>query len=141
MKTIPAAEKKFKDLAIGDAFYLIDISEKKPFIKVSQGQAEEATDVARTTGVKRTIDIDFPDDFTVRTPAKHPIFDGRDRVMVDACCDGSVKLVEVIEARAWPNLVEAPKSVESVLACMQCGRLLHTIQKREDYEPKQQDGK
>jgi hypothetical protein len=130
MKTIPEAQKRFEELAIGDTFYLIDISETRPFTKTSECQGELAISFAVPHGVKRTVDVDFPDTFTVKTPARHEIFDGRNRVMLDHCCDGSVKLAEVMEGRAWPNLIEAPKCVESVLACMKCGRVLHTIERR-----------
>ncbi len=124
MKTIPATQKKFSELAIGEAF----LWQAYMDVFVKTGEASAAS-TAPPPKVVRCVDVDDPD-MLCPVQAKHTIFDGRDGVLIDKCCEGKVKYVTVAESDAHPYAILAPVLVEAVLACKTCGRVLHTIQER-----------
>lgn len=52
------------------------------------------------------------------------IFDGCGRGSVPKCCQGRVKQVTTYEARAYRNMIDAPRLVASYFACDDCNQVL-----------------
>lgn len=127
IETMPAktTEKKFSELAIGDAFYAAN--HDRAFVKISEGQAA-ATVTLSSAVIKQTLKIEYPDIYNVQVPAKREIFDGRSKVTIDECCDGSVVRVDTLHSETHRYAVLAPVLKSAVLICKHCGRELHKIE-------------
>lgn len=112
--------KRFGDLPIGAAFY--HPGHDQVFTKVSDDQAER-----RLLNPAKVVAEGIAPGCDIRVWPKQKIFDGRDTVEIDACCNGSVEREDICRATAYRNMVDAPKLISAVLLCKTCGRKLHDI--------------